>query len=49
MTGLEALDGLILTLKNVIKVCPANELPGLSAAIEMAEAVRQDVDEHDQV
>ena len=45
MTGLEALDNLIFTLKQVLKLAPANEIPGLKAAIEAAEAARSDVDD----
>ena len=46
MTGLEALDSLIFTLKQVVKLAPANEIPGLKAAIEAAEAARADVTEN---
>ena len=45
MTGLEALDNLIFTLGQVVKIAPANEIPGLKAAIEAAKAAREDVTE----
>lgn len=48
MTGLEALDNLIFTLGQVLKLAPQGELLGLTAALEAAEAVRKDVDEDEQ-
>ncbi len=45
MTGLEALDNLIATLRELPKVAPPRERPGLWAALGAAEAARQDVDE----
>ncbi len=45
MTGLEALDALIFTLQQLVKIAPASELPGLETSIEAAQAVRKDVTE----
>ncbi len=47
MTGLEALDNLIATLRQLPKIAPLAERPGLAAALEAAEAARADVDEED--
>ena len=47
MTGLEALDNLIATLRELPKIAPPAELPGLAAALEAARAARTDVDEED--
>ena len=44
MTGLEALDNLIATLKQLPKIAPPAELPGLRVALEAAQAARADVD-----
>ncbi len=45
MTGLEALEALIFTFQQLLKIAPSNELPGLKAALEAAKAVREDVTE----
>ncbi len=47
MTGLEALDNLIFTLRQLPLIAPSSEVSGLKAALGAAEAARADVDENE--
>jgi hypothetical protein len=47
MTAQESFDNYRLMLESVMKVAPEYEVPGLRAALEMANAAAKDIDEDD--
>ncbi len=47
MTALEVFDNLTFTMRQVYKIAPLIEQPGLRAAIKMAEIARLDITEED--